>query len=360
MSARGCAWLTILALIRGLLPPDENGVDQAEIFLAWLQMAVRAVRGEPRSGQLLLLVGKKGDGKSRLQHFVITPLLGGRSADPMPYLLGESQFNSEFFETEHLTSEDPAASIKRDARNQFKQKLKGVAVNDTARYHAKNRPAVTLRPVWRMSISLNDTPDDLAILPPPSSDWTEKTIMLSTKRPAFLPGASEAERREWREKLAEEMPAFLHYLLHVHETAEEYRGPRFGVVSYEAPSIRAHLEEGAPWAQLLAEIDDWAPWIGQPGGYHKAKLHELEASLTSTSRDTWQGMERLLKRHSLAYLLRQIQAEQPERVSKSRTGTKGGGRYWLLWSPQARQASSAAAVEAAESEPQPAETCDEI
>jgi hypothetical protein len=353
-------WPTIQAFIRGLLPPDGDGIDQAEIFLAWLQMAVRAVRGEPRSGQLLILIGKKGDGKGRLQHFVITPLLGGRSADPIPFLLGESNFNDELIGTEHLLSEDPAASVKKDERNKFKQKLKAVAVNDCARFHPKHRAAVTLKPVWRMSISLNDGPDDLAILPPPSSDWTEKTVMLATRRPSYLPGAGEAERREWREKLAAEKSAFLHYLLHVHETPEEYRGDRFGCLSYENPSIRAHLLDGAPWAQLLAEIDDWAPWTGQPGGYHKAKLHELEASLTSTARDAWQSTERLLKRHSLAYLLRQIQAEHPERVSKSRTGTKGGGRYWLLWAPQARQASGAAAVEAAESEAQTAEASDEL
>jgi hypothetical protein len=123
--------------------------------------------------------------------------------------------------------EDTPASMKRDERNQFKQKLKGVAVNDSVKFHAKNRSAATLHPVWRLSMSLNKTPDDLAILPPPTSDWTEKSIMLATSRPAFLPSSDE-ERAEWRAAFKREMPAFLYYLLYVHEIQPCYRGTASG------------------------------------------------------------------------------------------------------------------------------------
>lgn len=326
---------TITVFIRGLLPPDADGVDQAEVFLGWLQMAVRSVRGVARrSGQMLLLVGKKNDGKSRLQHFIITPLLGGRSADPADWLLGQSAFNSECFGSEHLLMEDTPASLKRDERNQFKQRLKGVAVNDTHRYHEKGRPAATLRPEWRLTMSLNDGPNDLALVPEPAQDWTEKAIMLYTARPEFLP-ATDAERDEWRGALAREMPAFLHYLLHVHEIQPEYWGGRFGVMSYENPAIRRHLEDAAPWAEVLAVIDELQPWTGSAGGgVWKGKLHEVEAMLTDSTCDDWQAMERLLKKHSLPWLLRQIMSEKPERLGKSRTGTKGGGRYWLIFPPK--------------------------
>ena len=328
-------WNTVLAFIRGLLPVAPDGVDQAEIFLAWLAVTVKALeRRQARAGQILILCGQKNDGKSRLQHFIITPLLGGRSADPADWLLGITDFNSECFGSEHLLLEDTPSSQKKDERNQWKQRLKGVAVNDTARLHSKGQTAVTLRPFWRLSISLNNTPDDMALLPPPSSDWVEKSIMLETARPAYLPCTDE-ERQEWREALEREMPCFLHYLLHGHEIPEDCKGARFGVRSYENPGIRSQLEDAAPWAEVWDTIEDLQPWKNGAGGtVFKAKLHEIEALLTDAP-DVGDSMGRLLKKNSLAHMLRHIMAEYPDRVGKTRTGTRGGGRYWLIFSPKA-------------------------
>ena len=339
-------WPTILTFIRQLLPTGEDGVDQAEIFLGWLQVAARAVRGGPsRSGQMLLLVGKKDDGKSRLQHFIISPILGGRNSDPSGWLLGEGDFNSECFGSEHLLMEDTPASLKRDERNKFKQRLKGVAVNDTHRYHEKGRPAVTLRPIWRLSMSLNDSPDDLSLLPDPVADFTEKTIMLATARPAYLP-ASDDEREAWRNALAQEMPAFLHYILNVFTLPDAYRGGRFGVRSYENPGIRQQLEDAAPWAQMWEVLEEIEPWKNGPGGaFWKGKLHEIEALLTDAPDGNGEAMERLLKKNSLAYLLNHVKAEKPGRVDKTRTGGKGFGRYWLLWRPRQQGESARPVVE---------------
>jgi hypothetical protein len=111
-------------------------------------------------------------------------------------------------------------------------------------------------------------------------------------------------------------------------------GDRFGVVSYENPSIRQELEESSPAMQLLAALDELEPWAGKDGHCYKGKLADIEAMLTDSSCDEWQANERLLKRHSLPYLLRSIEAEKPERIGRARTGTKGGGRYWLIYPPK--------------------------
>lgn len=279
---------------------------------------------------MLLLVGAKDDGKSRLQHFIITPALGGRSANPAEWLLGDGGFNSECFGAEHLLMEDTPASQKRDERQRFKQRLKGVAVNDEHRYHEKGRPAVTLRPIWRLSMSLNDSPDDLAMLPPPSSDWTEKSLMLSTARPSYLPGTNE-ERARWRKALADEMPAFLHYLLNEYEIPPEYAGHRFGVMSYESPKIRQQLEDASPAAEVWDCIETLAPWKtfgGGGGNFFKGKLHEIETMLVDAP-GVGDSLSRLLKKHALSFLLRSLANEKPSRITRSRSGDSG--RFWLLW-----------------------------
>ena len=57
----------------------------------------------------------RDSGKSRLQN-LITPLLGGRVANPYHYMTGKSNFNSELFGAEHLMIEDEPASTRIEAR----------------------------------------------------------------------------------------------------------------------------------------------------------------------------------------------------------------------------------------------------
>jgi hypothetical protein len=45
-------------------------------------------------------------------------------------------------------------------------KIKEICANTTQSAHPKNRNAVTLTPFWRLSISVNDEPEKLMILPP--------------------------------------------------------------------------------------------------------------------------------------------------------------------------------------------------
>jgi hypothetical protein len=49
--------------------------------------------------------------------------------------------------------------------------------------HAKHREALTLDPIWRMTISLNEEPESLQVLPPLDESLEDKIIILrATKR----------------------------------------------------------------------------------------------------------------------------------------------------------------------------------
>ena len=87
---------------------DERG--HALLFDLWAKVAYEAQRdcapGEPRRGHALVLVGENGSGKSFLQHYLITPLLGGREADPRMFLMGNDAYNSDVLGAEHLRAAD--------------------------------------------------------------------------------------------------------------------------------------------------------------------------------------------------------------------------------------------------------------
>jgi len=317
-----------------LLPDTGDGVKQWLLCCGWLKYGIEAVRaGVQRAGQILILAGKQDDGKSRLQHFIITPALGGRHADPGPFLLNDTNFNSECFSAEHLLMEDVASSQKKEDRQKLKQKLKQLAVNDSQRYHEKGRPAVTLSPLWRCSLSLNDGPDDLSILPAPSPDFTEKTLMLRTSRPACLPGASEAERRAFRDTIRAELPAFIHWLLHYFDALlpAELRGDRFGVRSYENPAIRAAMKEEVPHFQLLEMIDTAQPWLkcGERG-YWRGKASHLAAVLEDDG-DTSDEFGRWAKHNNLVRCLGRLKDGCPSRVAHVHIGN---GEDWRIYPPE--------------------------
>ena len=135
--------------------------------VGWWQWARRNI-GHPQNlpGQIQVYVGKAGAGKSFLQKAITTRLLGGRDCTPFDYMAGNSNFNEELFECQHLIIEDQFFARGIDARREFGSKMKELSVNAVARCHGKFKTGLTLKPKWRVSISLNDERENLNVLPP--------------------------------------------------------------------------------------------------------------------------------------------------------------------------------------------------
>ena len=63
--------------------------------------------------------------------------------------------------------------------------------------HAKNRQAMTLKPFWRVSISCNDEPESLMILPPIDESLSDKVIIFQAKKkPMPMPTQTDEIRTE--------------------------------------------------------------------------------------------------------------------------------------------------------------------
>ncbi len=349
-------WSVVKALIDSKLNLSLDGAlgpDQTTCFHGWMKTALEGLYlggpGNFRPGQCCIFAGPRDSGKSRIQHQVITGLLGGRSADPGPYLFGRTDFNGEMFSAEHLMMEDPASSTKTVDRVFFGEMLKQLVVNDTQRLHRKREDAMVVSPFFRTTISINDDPDKMRVLPLLTPDMKDKVnLFLISGSPLPMPTTTLAERAEFRRAIAAQLPAYAYWLLNEFEIPEKMRSVRFGVSEWHHPALAMELFDDTPAAELLQIIDaaEFTDAAGVAG-----KLWNLD-SHSKTVGDTWEGsaidLERLLlgeggqgctlvreakklcMHNKIDRLLARLQEDQPDRVAKHRTKLE---RRWIVARP---------------------------
>ncbi|VGO22317.1 DUF5906 domain-containing protein [Pontiella sulfatireligans] len=270
-------WEVLRKTFDAVLGDDAH--DQRPFCFGWLQVAVKALRaGLFVPGQCLAIAGPAGSGKSLLQN-LITVMLGGRSAKPYQFMTGGTAFNSELFQTEHLMIEDEAPASDYRSRRKLGTQIKQITVNETQRLHAKGREAVTVRVLWRLSITLNDEPEDLHVLPTIDSSLEDKLILLRAyKRTLPMPTDSQEQKKAFWDALMASVPAFLHWLIHDFVIPSELVSERFGVRHFHHPALVASLIEMSNETEFLALIDRYItlPFSGTAS--------ELDAKLREEAR----------------------------------------------------------------------------
>lgn len=246
-------WPMLRSILEGMFN-DEKG-DQRPYLFGWLKRSLDCYRNGCWSpGQVVAMAGPVGSAKSLLQS-LFTEMFGGRAAKPYLYMTGKTTFNGDLFGAEHLVVEDEAESTDIRARRHFGSRIKEVTVNRDHHCHPKNRPALTLTPIWRMTISLNDDPERLLVLPPLDADVADKIMLFKVcKRDLPMPTETAEEKQRFWNALVAELPAFVEFLNH-YEIPAEQRSSRFGVVHYHHPDLVEALSELNPQTHLLDFID---------------------------------------------------------------------------------------------------------
>lgn len=318
------------------------GREGADYFCAWLKVAYEALAaGERRQGQALILIGPPGCGKSRIQHFLITPMLGGRSADPKSFMFEKTDFNSELVGSEHLLIEEVPSGCRTEDRMRFGERLKEICANDTARLHRKSREAFTVSPFWRVSVSLNDNPEKLRSLPPMTEDVSDKVILLKVNHaPKYWErfAAASDPRRAFREAIQGELGAFA-AMLRDWTIPARLVGTRYGVRSYIEPDLAQTLFESEPEALLLLLVDKCL-W-DDPDGDEKREpwrgdAEDLRNRLTDDASPVRVAAQRLLNSYPTAcgqYLAR-LANRFPDRIQRKRTAQS---RDWIIHPPAAAE-----------------------
>src|SRR5690242_19598043 len=171
------------AILDGML--NHGDFDQRPYLYGWLKIGYEClITAKKRPGQTLAMAGPVSSGKSLLQN-LITQILGGRAAKPYRYMSGQTPFNSELFQAEHLMIEDEVASTDIRTRRHFGTNIKQVTVNVVQSCHPKGLPAISLEPLWRTTITLNDEPENLLILPPFDESIIDKIILMKVFKKLF-------------------------------------------------------------------------------------------------------------------------------------------------------------------------------
>ena len=202
-------WPTINKFLVGLLREI-----QLQYFFGWLKLALESLYSQKfRPGQALALVGPRDSGKSLLQ-LLITKILGGRAASPYQYMTKGTSFNLDLFGAEHLMIADEVPTTHPQARKKFGNMIKQITANEIQRCHPKYSNAFSSKPFWRLTISLNEEPEDLLVLPPIDDSIVDKITLFKVEKKMMPMGTETNEEREafW-EKLVSELPAFVYYIM---------------------------------------------------------------------------------------------------------------------------------------------------
>ncbi len=307
---------------------------QTRRLLAWLHLRRRAIlTGQWRAGHALVLVGPPACGKSFLQSCVITPLLGGRIAKPYRYMSGGSDFNGDLAAAEHLAIEDDSTARDMDSRRKLGAIIKSMLFSRWQSIHPKNRQAVSLCPVWALSWSLNDEPENLQTLPPMEPSILDKLLLMRCQRarPHREPGDDGDDGEILQSLVQRELTALADYLDHL-RIDDDLHEPRCGLLAYQHPSIMDALGAMSPESSLLDLIDDAlfrhepdaidvpAPWRGQSSALERAlREHDRHAS------------DRILRFTSACgVLLARLMDQHPQRFSFTHVK---GRKVWRIEPP---------------------------
>ena len=229
------------------------GDKQLTYFQGWLQIAVKSLRSNARrTGQAVVFAGEQDCGKSLVQNQIITPLVGGRTSKPYPWMTGKTDFNSDIFKGEHLSIQDEYGSTDIRSRRQFGASLKQIVANEEQHFHQKGIEAMVTKPFWRLSISVNAEPENLTVLPILDESLKDKIFLFKCSKVNMpMPTGTNEEREKFAASIKAQLPCYLYYLLEQFIMPSSITDQRFGVKYYHHPEILGAINEMSPEDQLL-------------------------------------------------------------------------------------------------------------
>ena len=243
---------TIILLLSGMLSPE-----QYQHMIWWLHQAVDDLYNRRLTlGTAQVLCGPHSAGKSlwqRLQGLI----LGGRSARPYQFMSGQTIFNAHIVGAEYLLIEDEHSATDLRSRLALGNAIKAFVANEEKQVHAKYQTPFMPPPVFqRLSASLNDESENVALLPPGDVSLDHKVNYYDVTRvPMPMPTSNSVEKELFWATLVGELPAFIWDLLHNTHIPAEWMDGRFGLKAFRAQRVLDLLEEHQPEVKLLELID---------------------------------------------------------------------------------------------------------
>lgn len=312
------------------------GRRQLQYFYAWIKLSLEmytTVQWIP--GPILVLAGPPQSGKSLLLT-LLQALFGGRPpGQPFEHITGATRFNSELVGPELLIMDDDLYSVKPEVRQAIAAQFKKMAVSLYKRVESKHGVTLSMKPLQRCVVCVNDEFECLSALPPIQPGIADK-IMLFKIDKQEMPRSTKTpkEQQDFLDELHAQLPAFVHYLQNW-EIPEKLQENRTGMKCYHDPDILEILRNGTSQGSLLSLIEDAFPtntpltnplWRGKAVELASQLLDHEVSSIKRRA-------ERILHNPGdCPYILRGLAKDHPKRVC----GTVGHTKttIWTVWSEQ--------------------------
>jgi hypothetical protein len=271
-------WPWMSDFFANLFAADDNGRETLPYFWAWFQRLYQAVLNHSLDqGQLLILLGPTGRGKTLLTNKIVGGSVGGY-ADGSAYLSGATSFNKDLCGSAAWVIDDQTAAATYADQRKFVELTKRAVANPRLEFHAKYQDAVGLPWAGRVMMSLNLDAQSLAALPTLDSSNRDKIIALrvrSDHQPKF------GSNRQTEEIIDRELPHMLKWL-------SDWVAPdwvrdknRFGVHSYVDSFIEAAAYDNSSRSAIAEMVEFFAKRVRDTLNQPKWRgtLTELQAVL---------------------------------------------------------------------------------
>ena len=227
----------ILAILERMLGEERR------YLLGWLKVARQSLCNQAhRPLQSVILCGPKGCGKSFSQEHIITPILGGRYADPFDYVTRQTRFNSELMGAEHWLIDDKEAVDDPYSRATLAFYMRRIASSSHWYTERKGVDGLTLPATPRLTISCNDDEDSLRVLPALTASLEGKVMALYCHANDYPWPKNDAAYEKLAGKIKAQMPAFADYL-DCYKIPEEFQDSRYGIKGYQDEVIGRKLRK---------------------------------------------------------------------------------------------------------------------
>lgn len=286
---------------------DELWQAKLKTFMGWLKHARHGLShpDEHCPGQLLVLVGPIGIGKSFLQEVIITRLIGGRSADPSDFIFGRTGFNDDLAGAEHHILSDASIEPDDQFRRKFRDRLKAIVANQTQAFSPKNKTRLNFRRFFRISLSTNSDPHSVRVVPTPDGGFQDKEVLLHCYPTEALPTAKDGSTPV-DQLVREELPAFINHL-DAWTISDEFSDDRFGVAAYHDPAVLSLLHHDDPMRKLGTILTQFVQ--AQPRGAVEGTALEIHRLLLAANLPDYSEMISTFAR--LGQHLASLQRELP-------------------------------------------------
>ena len=204
---------------------------QKALWLSWLHHFYKnSFEGKPRAGQCLFVAGGTGKGKTLMNYRLVGEMMGGHT-DIASYVTGEDNFNENLFQVGYGTVDDQLATSDRRAHLRYTALLKKLVANNVLYMRAMFKGAVDVDWCGRLSVTMNEDPESMRMLPDLDINNKDKVLILrcSPTEIKFPPDIETV--------IKQEMPYFCRYVYDFSIPDACKGSARFGVKSYIDPHL---------------------------------------------------------------------------------------------------------------------------